>query len=403
MSTAAVGLYGKADLYVGTTQVPYYLTAAANNHDSAAVLQSFWRGPGGSYVTRFNPMPVATSTVTIPLLVTVPNARAHGGTGCPKPAAGYPVAVVQHGITRNRTDALAMADSFADACFILAAIDLPLHGLTDTANPFYMGPIERTFNVDLINNATGAPGPDGKIDSSGVHFMNLSSALTGRDNLRQGEVDLMTFTNSLANLDIDGGGPDVDPSRIHYVGLSLGAIVGGAHIEHSDTRTATLAAPGGVVTKLLLDSPTFGPVVRAGLAAAGVVPGSTIFSNRLLRDFQTVLDSADPINHISAANARQPMHLIQVTGDTVVPNNSTQRLVKAGNLRQVSAAGAHRVGPTESVWVNFSAGSHGSLFDPTASLAATVEMQSQTVQFAASAVVPGGPFLIITDTSVISP
>jgi hypothetical protein len=155
------------------------------------------------------------------------------------------------------------------------------------------------------------------------------------------------------------------------------------------------------VTKLLLDSQTFGPVVRAGLASAGLVNNSTLFNNRIIRDFQTVVDAGDPINHVCACAAQQPVHLIQVTGDTVVPNNSTQRLVKAGNLRQVSAAGANPVGPTEGVWVNFTQGSHGSLFDPTASLAATVEMQSQTVQFAASAVAPGGPFVVITNTSVI--
>jgi hypothetical protein len=400
MSTAAVGLYGKADIYVGTTQVPYYLTAAANNHDSAAVLQSYWHGPAGSYVTRFNPMPVATSTQTIPLLVTVPNANAAGGA-CTKPPGGWPVAVVQHGITGNRTQALAMADSFADACFVVASIDLPLHGLTDTTSPLYMGAIERTFNVDLVNNTTGAAGPDGKIDSSGTHFINLTSPLTGRDNMRQAEVDLMTFTNSLANLDIDGGGADVDATRIHYVGLSLGAIVGGAHIQHSDTRTATLAVPGGVVTRLLLDSQTFGPIVRAGLASAGLVSNSTLFNNRM-RDFQTVVDSADPINHVNASKAMQPVHLIEVAGDTVVPNNSTERLVSAGSFTRYSTAGAHPIATGSPAWVKFSAGSHGSLFDPTASLAATVEMQSQTVQFAASAVAPGGPYLVITNTSVIS-
>ena len=35
-----------------------------------------------------------------------------------------------------------MADSFAQAGFAVIAIDLPLHGVTDTANPFYQGPGE---------------------------------------------------------------------------------------------------------------------------------------------------------------------------------------------------------------------------------------------------------------------
>lgn len=403
-SDVSPALQGKADIFVGTTQLPYYLEAASSPGDSDAVLKSYWKAAGPSpvpgidpesrNVTRFNPFPGKTTDVTIPLLVTVPNSSAAGGAGCPRPTAGWPVAIVQHGITGNRSQALAMADAFADGCFIVAAIDLPLHGITDTTSPLYAGPFERTFNVDL--NA------DGQIDGSGTHFINLSSPLTGRDNLRQGEADIIVFTKSLANLDVTGDGqPDVDASRIHYVGLSLGGIVGGAHVHHSETRTATLAVPGGVQTKLLLDSPTFGPSIRAGLAAAGLVDNSTIFNNRILRDFQTVIDPGDPINHICACAAQQPVHLIQVVGDTVVPNNSTQRLVTAGNLRQITTAGPNPVGPTEGVWVNFTEGSHGSLFDPSTSLAATVEMQKQTVGFAASAVLPGGPFVVIENTSVV--
>jgi hypothetical protein len=51
----------------------------------------------------------------------------------------------------------------------------------------------------------------------------------------------------------------------------------------------------------------------------------------------------------------------------------------------------------------FSAGYHGSLFDPSVSLAATTEMQRQAVLFAVSAVQPGGPFVVITNPAVIQP
>jgi len=411
-SDVSSALQGKADIYVGTTQFPYYLKAASSPGDADAVLKSYWKAAGPSPVpgidpesrnlTRFNPVPGKTTDVTVPLLVTVPNATANGGAGCPKPAAGWPVAIVQHGLGGNRSQTLAMADSFADACFIVAAIDLPLHGITDPSNPLYAGPIERTFNVDLVNNTTVAPGPDGKIDPSGVHFVNLKSPLTSRDNLRQGEADLIVFHESLGNLDVTGDGqPDVDPVRIHYVGLSLGGIVGGAHVHHSGTRTATLAVPGGVVSRLLFDSDYFGPIYKAGIAAGGQIINSTIVNNLLFRDFQTIVDPGDPINHIATANAKQPVHLIQVDGDAVVPNSATQRLVTAGDMRQISTPGPNPVGATEGVWVRFTQGYHGSLFDPSASLAATVEMQRQTIGFAASAVLPGGPFVVISDPSVI--
>jgi hypothetical protein len=401
--------FGKANIYVGTTSVPYYLTKSATPADKA-VLTSFWTAAGppaagldptSRNLTRFNPVPKKTADLTIPLLVTVPNATAAAGA-CAKPAAGWPVAIVQHGLGRNRTDALAIADAFADACFIVAAIDLPLHGLTDTANPFYQAANERTFNVDLVNNTTGAAPGDGKIDPSGQHMINLSSPLTSRDNLRQGDADLIVFTKSVAKLDITGDGvSDIDPTRISYVAQSLGSIIGGSHLHFAgDTRTATLSVPGGVITKLLLDSPTFGGSIRAGLAALGLIDNSTIFNN-FFRDVQTIIDGGDPFNHIFDAQRLVPLHLQKVVGDTVVPNSATDRLIVAGKLKKISTVGPTPVGEGTGGYTTMSAGSHGSLFDPTASAAATVEMQTQAVKFAASATQPGGPFVVITNPAVV--
>jgi dienelactone hydrolase len=406
-------LQGKANIFVGTTTVPYYLRVATSTSD-AAVLTSSWTAAGASpapgidpasrFITRFNPIPLKTADAVIPLLVTVPNATAAGGAGCPRPTAGYPAVIVQHGLGGNRSQALAIADSFADACFIVAAIDIPLHGITDTTNPFYQAGRERTFNLDVINNTNSAPGPDGRIDASGGNFIQIPSALTSRDNLRQAQVDTIVFGKSLTRLDVTGDGvADVDPARVHFVGLSLGGIVGAAHARYAaGTRTATLAVPGGLITQLLLDSPTFGPSIKAGLSAQGLTEGTTLF-NTFFRDIQNVVDTSDPVNHIAGANVAKPIHLVQVVGDTVVPNSATQRMVTAAGLRRLSAAGPTAVAAGTGAWVNFIAGSHGTLFDPTASLAATVEMQSQTVQFAASAVAPGGPFVVITNTAVLQP
>jgi dienelactone hydrolase len=408
---ANAALQGKANIYVGTTQVPYYLAPAANPNDRG-ILTTFWLAAGpppapldqaSRFITRFNPIPATRATLTIPMLVTVPNATAAGGAGCPKPTAGWPIVIVQHGLGGNRTQALAMADSFADACFIVASVDLPLHGITDTTNPFYQAPNERTFNVDLVNNATGTGGPDGLIDPSGTHAIPviLSSPLTARDTLRQGQADIGVLAKSVVNLDVTGDAqPDIDPNRVHYVGLSLGGIVGLAQAKYApNVRTVTVAAPGGVLSRLLLDSPTFGNTIRGALAG-NFANNSTLFNN-FFREVQTLVDPGDPINHICECAQLKPLHLIKVTGDTVVPNNSTDRLITAGNLTQLSALGPNAVGPGQGAFVNFIKGSHGSLFDPTASLAATIEMQRQSVLFAASAVQPGGPFVVITDPTVI--
>ncbi len=384
-------LPGVADVYSGVLQIPYYLS-------KTAPLTGFWQGNpspvgGTRLLTRFNPVPVATETLSIPLLATVPNAA----SGRTKPPAGWPVVVFQHGITGNRTNMLGLADSFAAQGFVVVAIDQPLHGITDPMNPLYQQANERTFNMDVMNNATGAAGPDGVIDSSGASFINLSSMLTARDNLREASADLMTLVRSVGNLDVSGDAvADIDATRIHFVGQSLGSIVAIPWLSMPGAvQTATLSVPGGLVTQLLRDSPTFAPRINAGLAAQGLVPGTTLY-NQFFRDAQNVIEAGDPINYMAAAAAARPILLHQVIGDTVIPNSATQRLIDIAALPKVGTPGAN---PVSRAYVNFTAGVHSSLLDPTASLAATVEMQTQAVTFA----VTNGTVVAITNPAVVQP
>lgn len=384
-------LPGVANVFSGVLQIPYYLS-------KAAPLTGSWQGNpsplgGTRFLTRFNPVPVATETLSIPLLATVPNAA----SGRTKPPAGWPVVIFQHGITGNRTNVFGLADSFAAQGFVVVAIDQPLHGITDPMNPLYQQANERTFNLDVMNNATGAAGPDGVIDSSGASFINLTSLLTARDNLRQASADLLTFTRSVGNLDVTADGlSDIDATRIHFVGQSLGSIVAVSWISLSaGVQTATLSVPGGLVTRLLLDSPTFGPRIIAGLQAQGLVPGTTLF-NQFFRDAQNVIEAGDPINYMAAAAAAKPILLHQVIGDIVIPNSATQRLIDIAALPKVSTPGPN---PVSRAYVSFTAGVHSSLLDPTSSLPATVEMQTQAVTFA----VTNGTIVAITNPAVIQP
>src|SRR6185295_9713630 len=111
----------------------------------------------------FNPLPGKVADKAIPLLLTVPNANAPNGAGV-KPANGWPVVIFQHGITRSRLDAIAISAAMAQAGWVVAAVDLPLHGVTDTTLlPVYQPTNEQTFNLDLIVNASGASGSDSVI------------------------------------------------------------------------------------------------------------------------------------------------------------------------------------------------------------------------------------------------
>ena len=381
----------------GTVTVPYYSPIPASVNDGS-ILTRQWRSLNAAFgennLTRFNPLPEPSVAggKPIPLLVVVPTSA--------KPPAGWPVVIFQHGITRDRTDAFALAQAFASQGWVIASIDLPLHGITATAgNPFYQAANEQTFNLNLVNNSTGATTPgDSLIDSTGTHFINLSNPLASRDNLRQGATNLLALLRALPTLDVDANAAtdDIDETRIGFVGHSLGGIVGTAFSASippaaaASLRTAAIVAPGGGVAELLRDSASFGPRINAGLQGQGLVAGTTLYA-QYFRDTQTLVDAGDPLNYAAAAIAQRPVFLAQMVGgagapaalpDQVIPNAATARLIAAFTAGGASfprvVTGTVVAG---SGYVNFIAGDHGSLLSPAASAAATVELQTRVSTF----------------------
>jgi pimeloyl-ACP methyl ester carboxylesterase len=428
-------LPGHANIWVGVVQVPYYLS-------KGAPLTGSWNAPPfpldptSTFVTRYNPLPVPTQNLLIPVLVTVPNAQS--AVGATPPAGGWPVLVFQHGITRSREDMFGVADSFADHGFVVVAIDLPLHGVTSPEDPFYAtdanplytglipagtGSIERTFDLSVISPPA--------VDPSGSHFINLTSVLTSRDNLREGVADLVTFARSLPGMTIGAAG--VNPSGIHYLGHSLGAIEGTSFMAVVNAtgsgpviNTATLASPGGVLTTLLENSPTFAPVINAGLEAQGLQPGTTLYA-QFFRDAQTAIDAGDPVNFVGLATAQHPIHLMQVVGggpdaaspngmsppDQVVPNSATQALIAASAYGPAGAGGTLTriasppgtppiplIGPAGGfhAYVNFVLGDHGSIIDGVVP-PVTFEMQGEAISFALS----NGAEIVVNVPQAIQP
>jgi len=451
-------LAGHADIYVGALSIPYYLGTPAQG--PTAPVTQWWQAPPfaldhtSTNVTRFNPLPVPTNPhLLIPVLVTVPNnnslyAQAIGGTAVPPPG-GWPVLIFQHGITRSREDMFGVADSFADAGFVVAAIDIPLHGVTNKQDPLYAtdanpaytgiipkgtGSIERTFDLELITPGT--------IDPSGSHAINLTSPLVTRDGLREGAIDLVMLTRLLPSLKLGAAGT-LNAGAIHYLGHSLGAIEGTNLMAVVGTGaggiptviTATLANPGGLLPQILNSSPSFKPQVDAGLEAQGVFPGTTLYAN-FWRDIQTLWDPGDPISYIALATAQHPIHLLQVVGatpppanctpaapppnncpDQVVPNFSTQALITASAygpepLVQIRAGQAPLVVKPNGIrgYVNFIEGDHGSIIDDKVG-PVTVEMQTEAISFTGAAIppiipLPGtipGTTLLLANPTVIQP
>ena len=165
-------------------------------------------------------------------------------------------------------------------------------------------------------------------------------------------VNLLALTRALPTLDLDGdtASADIDPARIAFVGQSLGSIVGisfGAALPTPATLprrrnplrvpTMVLSVPGGGVAELLRDSPTFGPRINAGLAAQGLMPGTSLYA-QYFRDVQNIVDAGDPLNFV-ALDRRTAVYLLPADGgrrgtppslpDQVIPNSATQRLITA--------------------------------------------------------------------------
>ena len=458
-----LGLPATADVYIGVTPVPYYLTApgvapegsAAGTAVSpaSAVLTGFWRARPGAYIGPFatagldptstnltlaNPTPVRNSILNVPVLMTVPNAASNQV----KPAAGWPVVIFNHGITRNRTDMLALSTTYASIGQVVIAIDQPLHGV-GSASPFYIKGTpfaaianERTFDVDLVSNTPLAPGqvdgPDRVVDTSGTHFINLGSLLTSRDNNRQGQADLLQLVKNLSVMDIDGDSrPDFDVTRISYTGQSLGAInLIPAMALETTVNVGVLNVGGGGIAQLLNGSPTFGPRIRAGLAAgAGLQPGTSSF-DQYFTVTQTVIDAADPLNWAKALAASDRILFQEVVGslpasdpscalftatgapiagapangcpDAVIPNTvpgaplaGTEPLVATMGLTAITRTTQNASGIKGIV--RFIKGDHGSLLNPAKDAPTTVEMQTQMASMVAS----GGTAVQVTNTSVI--
>ncbi len=421
---AATGLTA-SDLYLGALTVPYYLTAAASDADPTP-LASFWKGPSDSLLTYLaaNVSPVATSTQTIPTMVTIPKVSV-----CPAgmPGSGWPVMIFQHGITSNRAAILAIGDTMATiACMAVVAIDMPMHGLTgnevngtgalkDTVNG------ERTFDLDLVTqdasgNVTAAV-PDGVIDTSGRHFINLSNLQNTRDNVRQAVSDLFALVDAINNDALANATHVMNSNEIYFLGHSLGAMVGTTFLAlEPDVQDAVLAFGGASLPKILDGSAAFGPSIAAGLAAGGAVKGTADYET-FMGAAQTVVDSSDPVNHAVAAATGRGILFFEIVGgnsspsDLVVPNTvpdgndssgtiaaplaGTEPLLTLMGLTHVNAA------PTPAVDLHlvtkFISGDHASILDPSGDAAVTTEMQTQAATFLFNE----GDDISITNTAVL--
>jgi hypothetical protein len=345
-------------------------TIVAGRLDTARlyVLNTYQAQSGGPFQT----MPGKAGTFT-PEKIMQPQITPIGlwvitGTGTPA-ATGYPIAIFQHGLGRQKEDAFLIANTLAGqtsatdgAGWAVVAIDLPFHGARAsdvfnnmTGQPCDVDPheIDCARGRCVLHGTMTAP-CDGKQDSSGSGFLGVNLFAT-RDNFRQATIDQLTLIRALQKEARPGGAlPFLDATRIGYIGQSLGSITGAnlaAYVSPTEVQhMAFNVGGGGLVNNILTRTvPEIAAPLFAGLAQTGsctlkdpMNPTLGCLDTPGFRQFliigQWVLDPGDPLaNSIGVKNdlpGRMPLGsdriLFQMSKpDLVVSNQSTDALTRA--------------------------------------------------------------------------
>ena len=274
----------------------------------------------GTFAFDANGNPVPQANVKIWITFAIPTA--------PMPAGGYPTVIVQHGLSSSRAFELALANVLAAQGWLVAAIDSVTFGARAT---------EPTNNADAKNNFGGPgstyTGPDGFADvenGSTDFFGGLQNILAitrsaPRGGLRHGagrEAPSLDDARPLA-AGTGSGTPKVDPSRIAYVGDSLGAMEGtlAAAIEPNVQAWFLNVNAGSLFPELAAHSPTIGPLlVEAAAFNFGLTGDMFSWSHPLVPVLQNIIEPGDPISY-AAFLTTNPQ---SVAGVTPKPRNAVQ-------------------------------------------------------------------------------
>ena len=451
-----VPLYSSANYFRGSVNLPYY-SAVPTAENALAPVNKWWRArcdsgamlkalsvqnpsaikPGpldendgfcmqfglrdlSSYLaldternlTKFNPIPTTTKVLPIDVQMTTPDLAVantiRASMSLPaleEPVDGWPVAMLVHGITSTKEQMLPITGLLSLHGIATIAIDQPLHG-------------SRGFDlngdgIDDINTST----------VSTLHYVNLASMLTMRDNTRQSTADLLGLRlgiNFLGGVDADGKPIKVDKSKVHLLGHSLGGIYGMNTVGLANTAldpkvdglfniaSTSLAMPGLMLANFGIDSPAFEGLAKSNLTLNLSPEFKALVTANLPKNYkqselsslfftfynalpvadkakldagfaqftfaaQTVTDSGDPVAYVQTlAATNTPTHLIEVVGNGV-DNLSDQTVTNTapftpmgGTEPAIALLGLQAVSEDTngSGAVRFVNGHHSSILDP---------------------------------------
>ncbi len=264
-------------------------------------------------------LPVVQETVGLEVFLAISDAAAD---------APRPVVIYGHGLGGDKDGCWGTAERLADLNAAVFAIDSPFHGSRAPAGA----------RSDL----------DGIFAFFGIDIDTQSFVIgRSRDNFRQMAIDQLELVRLIATLDTldilppgaPDGVPDLDTSRILYIGHSFGSVQGPTIFALAPEISHAVWNVGGAGLMMLLrDSGTFGLLVNS-LKPQGTPDGAVA---RFMTITQAIVDPGDPLNYARYALREAPpgvpgwtpreVLLQEVVNDTIVPNSTTRALARATGL-----------------------------------------------------------------------
>lgn len=240
-----------------------------------------------------------------------------------------PIVIYQHGLGGDKDGCWGTTQRLSDLGAAVIAIDSPEHGA----------------------RATGGTGVTAAFSFFGVDpNAQTFDIARARDNFRQmtsDQLELVRFINALGTLDLlpvgaPDGVPDIDVSRILYIGHSFGSVQGPAIFALApEIKQANWNVGGDGLMMLLRDSGTFSLLVNS--LRPPMTPDGAL--GRFFAVTQAIVDPGDPLNFARFAMleptpgvtgwAPRDVLLQEVIGDTIVPNSTSEALARAAGLTLV--------------------------------------------------------------------
>ncbi len=278
------------------------------------------------------------------------------------------VVIYQHGITRNKDDFIAVANTFAGAGLATIAIDIWGHGTRTYEDGDGDGSIEPTTQTDAASSG-----------DSGLRFIRPDAPPLSAGYVEQTLADMAQLTTLVKeNSDLRNALGLTNSSPTHFVGHSLGGIFGSMvavilerlnGIKPPPYQRMVLNTSGGDIADIVLESPAFGPGIESAVAESLGLQNPSAELNAVLLGLELgTMHALAAVNvePLVFANRDTPASVLlqEIKGDAVMPNSNSELLARSmGLAKKMDGDGQVESSITRVQWIfdpdNYSTSSDG--------------------------------------------